>query len=427
MHRHRWLLASLTTFALARGGAAQDGPRLAEAEIRPLLDEARRASPDLAALREAEAAARARVAPAGALPDPIASLTYQYGGASLGNDDDTFVGVSVEQTLPHPGKRRLGTAIAESGVKEIQLDARRAELNLEYEVRREYTNLLLARSNVRLLSEQERTWSEIEAATRARYAAGLTEQLDVLRAQAERTRLVPMRAHEEGAVVGALAALNRLLGRPSGTPLETPRSLAELATPSGGVPLPELLPLLALAEARTPEVEAAAIGIDRAHLAAELARVMRHPDPRATASYMNRGSLPPMVSVGVGMSLPVFAKSRQRPAILEAEALEREERASLEALRRATRVAVEKEYAEWKAAVSEAVPFASGVLVQDRLAVQAARASYEAGKVPFVSILESFSTLFADARAYEERLAHVLWHEASVYRFLPAEPVRSPR
>jgi outer membrane protein TolC len=134
-----------------------------------------------------------------------------------------------------------------------------------------------------------------------------------------------------------------------------------------------------------------------------------------------------MVSVGVGMSLPVFAKSRQRPAILEAEALEREERASLEALRRATRVAVEKEYAEWKAAVSEAVPFASGVLVQDRLAVQAARASYEAGKVPFVSILESFSTLFADARAYEERLAHVLWHEASVYRFLPAEPVRSPR
>jgi outer membrane protein TolC len=405
---------------------AADPPRLAEAEIQPLLEEARRANPEFASIREAMGAAHARVSPAGALPDPTAMLTYQYGGKSLGNDEDTFVGVSVEQPLPLPGKRRLQAAIARKGMDAVGLLARRLELNLEYEIRKAYTDLLLARANVRLLLDQERTWGEIEAATRARYGAGLAEQLDVLRAQAERTRLVPMRAHEEGNVEGALAALNRLLGRPVGTPLETPRSLAELASPSGGPPLPPLEDVLHLAEERSPEIADANVAIERARLSADLARRMLRPDLVASSAYMNRGSLPSMFSVGVGVVLPVFSKSKQRPAIVEAEAIEREEKASLEALKLATRVAVEREYAEWKAAVFEAVPFAGGVLVQDRLAVEAARSSYESGKVPFISILESTNTLFSDARAYEERLAHVLWHEASVYRFLPMERI-APR
>src|SRR5689334_8101592 len=74
--------------------------RLGEPVIRPLVEEALRANPEVVAIREAIAAARARVGPAGALPDPTATFTAQWGGKSLGNDDDTFVGVSVEQPLP---------------------------------------------------------------------------------------------------------------------------------------------------------------------------------------------------------------------------------------------------------------------------------------------------------------------------------------
>src|SRR6185503_15183322 len=102
------------------------------------------------------------------------------------------------------------------------------------------------------------------------------------------------------------------------------------------------------------------------------------------------------------------------------------ETASFEAQRLALRVSIEREYAEWKAALLEAAPYATGVLVQDRLAFDAARASYEAGKVPFISILESISTYFTDARVYQDRLFHVLWHEASVARLLPMERV-APR
>jgi outer membrane protein TolC len=224
----------------------------------------------------------------------------------------------------------------------------------------------------------------------------------------------------------ALAALNRLLGREAGTPLDTPRRLAELAMPDGGRPLPPLDEVLRLAEKESPELAGSAVALERLRLSADLARRMLRPDLTASTSYMNRGSLPPMWSVGVGFMLPVWSKTKQRQGIVEAEATAREETATREALRLAVRVNVEREYAEWKAALREAAPYATGVLVQDRLAVDAARASYESGKSPFVAMLEAINTLFADARAYVERLYHVLWHEAAVYRFMPAERI-APR
>jgi cobalt-zinc-cadmium efflux system outer membrane protein len=421
----RPLLAGLATLTWTLS-AQSDPPRPADTEVRPLLEEALRANPEVASIREAVAAARARVSPAGALPDPTATLSYQYGGKSLGNDDDTWIGVSLEQPLPLASKRRLQEAIASKSADELALAMKRLDLNLEYEIRKAYTDLLLARETIALIAAQERTWSEIEAATRARYSAGMGEQQDVLRAQAERTRLVPMRLHEEGNEEGALASVNRLLGRPAGTPLPTPRRLAELAIPGGGPPLPPRDEVLRAAEEASPELAASSLALERAGLSSDLARRMLRPDFVASSSYMNRGALPSMFSVGVGVLLPVFSKVKQRRGVVEAESLAREETAAREALKLSLRVSIERDYAEWKAAVLEAAPYASGVLVQDRLAVDAARASYETGKSPFVSMLEAINTLFIDARAYVERLAHVLWHEAAVYRFAPAERV-APR
>jgi hypothetical protein len=45
------------------------------------------------------------------------------------------------------------------------------------------------------------------------------------------------------------------------------------------------------------------------------------------------------------------------------------------------------------------------LLVQDRLAVEAALASYSSGAVPFVTVLEALATEFADRRAALARLA----------------------
>src|SRR5664280_3726663 len=87
----------------------------------------------------------------------------------------------------------------------------RVVLTLEAAVRRSYADLLEALEDLRLMDEQIATWRDIEENIRARYSAGMGTQQDVLRAQAERTRLLQQRRRDEGAEKSALSALNQLL------------------------------------------------------------------------------------------------------------------------------------------------------------------------------------------------------------------------
>jgi len=410
--------------ALVRGQTLPDRPSIPELD--PLIAEALANHPEVAAANASMEAAHARIRQAAALPDPTVTLTYQNDGyrpESPGATDDTWLGVSAEQMLPFPGKRKLAVEIAGHAASEAGYPASRARLSLEAETRRAFTDLLLARELISLLDEQEATWNQIEAATRARYSVGLGAQQDVLRAQAERTRLSPMRYHEQGNEEAAIAALNRLMGRPAGTPIPTPRRLSEVVSGERPLPLPDLAGLERLAEEGSPELAMARVVIARSRLEVDLAKKNLNPDFVASAAYMNRGSTPPMWSVGLGVVLPVFRGQKQRQGIVEAEARLRAAEAEERALRLALRASLEKDLAELRGAVREVEPYAKGVLVQDRLSVQSALANYEAGKVPFVTVLEALSTLFSDRRDYTDRLAHVLWHEASLRKLAPAERI----
>jgi hypothetical protein len=49
--------------------------------------------------------------------------------------------------------------------------------------------------------------------------------------------------------------------------------------------------------------------------------------------------------------------------------------------------------------------YEKGIVPQDRLSVESAIASYQAGRVPFVSVLESLGTLFLDRGTFVRLLA----------------------
>lgn len=410
-------------FLLAALPLHAQSQRPGDSDVRPLIEEALSKNPEIRAAERSHDAAHARIPQMGALPDPTVTLTYQNADVrpTLGADENTFLGVTVEQGVPFPGKRRLATRIAGVMAAHGAHPVDRARLSVEAEVRRAYADLLLSRELLAILSEQEATWAQIEAATRARYAVGMGGQPDVLRAQAERTRLGPMRAHETGNAEAALAALNRALARPAGQDVPTPRRVPEVVGEDPRVPTLE--ELVALAEEKSPEIGSARLAVEKARLDLDLARRNRLPDFIASAAYMNRGSLPPMLSIGVGVTVPLYAKRKQEPAIAEADARLGAAEADLAATRLAVRLDLEKNLAEYRAAVREAVPYAKGVLVQDSLAVDSTLASYETGRVPFVSVLEAMGALFGDRKEYAERLAHVLWHDASLYKLMPAERI----
>ena len=406
-------LAFILIGARARG---QDVfPLAADPSVRALLEETLARNPDLKAARERAAASVARIAPSGALSDPMVSVGYDKGDAWFpGDGADTGPRIGFSQELPFSGKRQLRRDVSarESDLAQHAIGA--VSLSVTYSLRKALADLLLARESIAIIKDQRRATSDIEELTRARYSAGLGSQLDVLRAQAEVARFDQMRLHEEGLVASAIAEVNRLRGQAEGSPVEIPGGLKDLI--GRDIVVPPLSTLLAHTQDASPELRAALTLVERNRLAIDLAGRALKPDFVVSGSWAFRGSLPDRWTAEVGIILPTHRDSRQRQAIVEAEAQYRSAQAEQEAMVLKARASVEKAYADFNAAVLEARTIEREVLVIDALAVESALAGFRSGQTPFIAVLEAHRVLYEDQRQHAELLFHILWHGSASRR-----------
>ena len=424
----RRIAGALTLGAtLAANGAVGEGPAPAGdagAELAALVAEALETNPDLAAARAEAAAISARVRPAGSLPDPTITFAYENDGAapSLGSEPMTRLAFVAQQAFPFPGKLGLAEKVAAADAARAGTRPERVALGLAGRVKRAYADLLEAREEIRLVDEQIETWRDIEGVIRARYAAGMGTQQEILRAQGERTRLLQQRRRDEAAEKTAVSELRRLLFRPADAPVPTAVRLIPGAIP----PVPAGETVLARALATTPELREAGLAKEGAKLSTDLARRNLRPDFVASAAYMNRGSLPLMWSAAVGVSIPLWAGAKQRPLIVGAESLFESASARELSLRRQIEALTEERLIRIESLAAEAKLDEEGILVQDRLSVEAALASYRTGSVPFVTVLEALGTYFSDRRAAASRLAGLIRAEADLYEFAVDGGTRLP-
>ena len=400
-------LAALPAVAVLPSTVTPGAPGSVEA----LVAEALEKSPALAAARAEVAAARERVAPAGTLPDPMLSLGYENDGASfsLGQEPMTRLSLMAEQPIPWPGKLRAAAKLAGADADVVEARLARIRLSVEAAVRRAAARLLEARALRDVTRAQGETWERIEAVARNRYAAGMGTQQDVLRAQAERTRLLQQARRDETAERIALAELRRLLLRGPDEPVALSGRLADT------VPVaPEAAAERVRAEEESPELAFVRRAAARETLAIDLARRDGSPDLVASAGYMNRGSLPLMWTVGLGVSVPLFSSRKQEPRVREAEARLASVKAAESDLRARLLGRTEERLALLDQLAEEARLDRESLLVQDRLAVESALASYGTGNVPFVTVLEAIGTEFSDRRAALARLAGFLSTQADL-------------
>jgi outer membrane protein, heavy metal efflux system len=385
----------IVVLASALGGTVVSAWPVAAQEAVPPLDalvaEALVQNPDVRALQEGLEAAREGPEQARALPDPMVSVLYVNDGwsASLGERDMTTLGVMGSQTLPWPGKRGLREKIAARDTVPPAERLERQRLSVAAGVRRAFWGLVLAEESLAVLHEQEEVWKEAEGVARARYAVGQGTQQDVLRAQVEITRFEQLHAQQGAEIEARLAELSRLVGRDVGREAVQGTRLALRPEPR------DLATLQAQAEGTLPELRAGAAGVERAQLAIDLARRDFKPDFTVQAGYMNRAGLDPMWQAGVGLTLPVF-RGRRHAAVAEAEARRRAAVLQVETVRAQIRFRTRERVAQLRAAERMATVYADGLLPQARLSYEASIASYQAGKVPFLAVLEALSTLYRD-------------------------------
>lgn len=401
--------AVLSIVLLARFAGAQslrvESPSAGGAARLPLADVVRdvlAAHPELRVAEARAAAARQRPAQVRGLPDPMLSTAYAstgrpYPGAGLGTDPNAWVGAMVSQELPLAGKRQARAAVLD---REAEADAQQADMTrlaLVSRVRQAYDRLAAAWQLDEVLQASETLLGTLVAVSETRYAVGQAPQQDVIRAQTQVSLLALQRervARERRAREGELNALMR---RAPNAPVGRPLDLAPVTLDAS------IDALLGRALRESPVLRRDALLVARADAEVEVARRDFHPDLGVSAGYRFMGAMPDMFELRVDVVLPL-QRARRRAALAERELAASAERHAVEAAQAALQAQLHQEYETVQAASRLALLYRDAVLPQASLALESSVASYQAGRVDFLSVLTNFGSVLEYEMGYVEQL-----------------------
>ncbi|MDQ2667678.1 MAG: TolC family protein [Gemmatimonadota bacterium] len=413
-------------------------------------------NPTLHAAHARVDAARARVQPASALPDPmlrfgllnqpLGSMPTAAGGIAPagGPSQMTMRMIGVEQTLPYPGKLALRAKVEERELDatEASLDATRRQIVRD--VKGAYYELAFIDQALTIVERNRDVLSSLITVSESRYGVGTGGQQDVLKARVEATRLAETASGLTEQRRAGVAQLNALLDQPSETPVPPcviPAAIARAAVPASSdaihftstafgsraadSPLRPLEELQALAIQGSPQIRE-----HLALLAAQSARVQlagkaHLPDVDLSLQYGQRGGgLPDMVSATVSFPIPVFKGRKQDQQVAEATAqiaaIEGEHHAMVNSIRAdVARLVTEIERERTSLAL-----YVKAILPQSRAALTSATASYQVGKVEFLTVLENQATIFTYETEYFRALTDVATKVAELERIVGTEVLK---
>ena len=380
------LVAALLGLSAGRAAAQSDTLTAAEA-IRVALA----ANPMLRASRLSADAANARIGPAGALPDPQLQLGLMNRMASdFGNTMDpmTMNQLQLMQMVPWPGRLGAARSAARHTAAATSADAAEQARMLAAQVRMTYYQTAYADRALDVMSRTRELLRGFVEVSTTMYATGSAVQQDVLRAQVEVARMTEeiTRMGQERLAMGA--RLNALLGR---SPL-TPVPSLELPETTGG-DLPPVDSLVAWALVQRPALVAETERVAAADASLSAARRELWPDFTFGFQYQQRPQFPTMISLMVGINVPLFARSRQLPMRREAAAMRDMASAERTNLQNETTARIIETRARAVQDLNLTRLYRSSVVPQARAAVQASLSSYRVGRVTFMTLVDNQMTL----------------------------------
>jgi outer membrane protein, heavy metal efflux system len=379
---------------------AQPRARIALAEV---VAEALAKSPEIAAAERRLDAARQRPAQERSLPDPVLSAGYDaagrpWPGAGLGSEPTANIGFMVSQELPYPGKRDLRGAIAsrEADAEGQQVEAVR--LSVTARVKQAYYRLAYTYAAADALARNRALLETLVKVSETRYGVGQAAQQDVIKAQTQLTilQLQLERLGRERLV--REAELNALLARRPATPVGQPDDL-QLTDFE-----PSIDDLVAAAGTHAPLLRRDAVLIDRAQLGLDAARQDYKPDFAVSGGYYYMGEMPPMYAFRFDVRIPL-QRSRRNAAVAEQVNTVEAAKRSLESARLDIQARLQEDLAIASASARLARLYRESVLPQARLALESSMASYQTGRVDFLSVLTSFGTVLEYEISYYDELA----------------------
>ncbi|WP_265943008.1 TolC family protein [Dechloromonas sp. A34] len=381
-------LPLLMVLLLVAALPARAAEPLPGASVESLLAAAREGSPDLRMVRLEAEAARERIQPAGALPDPVLRIELENitrNGSQSATLSPSQVGdtkYTLMQPLPFWGKRDLRRDVASAEAEQASGRAADAWSEVAARIKNLYAQYWLTRQALQLTRENIELTRHLEQVAQVRYAGGLAAQQDAIRAQVERSTMDTELVGMETEYHHLMVFINAMLARPIASTLAEPATLR---------PIPARLDEAALVErlqARNPQLAIEAARVGGAEKSRELAYRNRYPDLTLGVAPMQVQNRVDAWSLMLEMNLPLQqgtrrSQERESERMLEAAAARKEAvghrllgelggaLANLDAARTTEQITRDR------------------LLPQAELTFRSALAGYENGKVDFATLLDA--------------------------------------
>jgi len=393
------LLALFATFARAEP-VDPAALSLVEAEQLALAQD-----PLIGRFQNLEQARREQAVADAQLPDPrlrLGLLNFPTDTFSRSQEAMTQVLVGVSQSFPRGDTLSLQQRQAQAQAEAESARVRERRRSVLRAARQAWLELYLQEGSAQVIRASRGLFTQLAEITEAQYAAGRSNQQDVLRAQLELTQLEDRYTRSLLAADQARAELAKWLGVDAQRPL-TPE-LPQLADPPD-------LQLLRQGLAAHPALEVENAQIAQMRIGSEIAREQYKPGWMLDLSYGNRIGTNPdgssradFASAMVQLDLPLFREKRQdrRLAASQQQAFAAT-RSRDEKLRELERMLM-SDYARWQRLGERQRLYGERLLPEAEAHAQAALRAYQAGVSEFITLMRA-RIAELDARLEALRLA----------------------
>lgn len=382
--------AVAVTLAMGAPSATMASEQIVGGSVESLLDHARERNPEYAGMRHEADAARERIGPAGALPDPKLRVEWMD-ITRAGQQNPTLLPGRVGSTrytlmqdVPWFGKRDLQREIAALEADGAKSRVFGAWAELSSRIKAGYAQFYYLHQNERLTSELLDLVSRLEKVAQVRYAGGLAAPSDAIRAQVEQTNLRNELIALENEKRMTQVRLNTLLARPADAALAAPERLRAL-------PVPVNLDPAVLQERvreRNPQLFADDVRLRAAEKSRDLTHKNRYPDFTFGITPVQYKNSVKEWAVMVELNLPL-QQSWRRAQEREAQAVLSAARSRKEATANQVLAELTENLSGLDAARRTEAAITNSLLPQAELTFKAALASYENGKVDFATLLDA--------------------------------------
>lgn len=407
LHSRAWAgvilfsFSSLFFFLTGEGlGAAQEPLTLSDVLRIALTD-----NPLIAAWEAKIKAGEGEVLSAKAFPNPEIGGRYdRIVRLAPGQNEG---GVELRQLLENPSKRKYRRQAAEMDLKAISYERETLLLNFVFQVKRAFYNILLAKKNLEVDQDNEKSARTLLSSAKIRVEAGEAPEFELIKAQVEFARASNEVQKAATKLSLAKTNLNTLMGRSGSNPMDVAGELE-----SGRHDF-SLEALIQKALEQHPLIQEQKYLVQRqAHLIDE-AKASRFPGVTVSGFYTWEFD---KETAGVGLSVPLPIWYQQKGAITTASAEKIRAEAELKNLQNETNRSVTEAYQDYVIASNLVQVFTKELLRKAEESRKIAEISYREGASGILDLIDAQRTARQTFLDYQQALFELKVAEAALER-----------